>query len=446
MAKRYKQSKASRGNPSRQNNVLTLAAAVIAVLFVIGFFVFGAKDISQKTRLAERALDGALSKTDIRRDSLVRSRSEKMTAGKVKFDYVIKEYKINGKFSIDNFERIVQQNAQKEGLWASNPEYFYGKDFKLAKFDLYWQRYKLYTLRLRQGVVEKQLLAEKPKEQVVEKPKEKIVEKAPEKVVEKVMKPAEKIEKPKLAPEVKKPEVVKPKPVIAKVAPPKKQKRKTTGKLAIVLDDWGYSENNIDTLIEISRPVTLAVLPHLPYTKDVAIEAHRKGFELMLHLPLQAYGGQNAVEEGTILIDMDEKKILELLNSAIDDVPYIKGVSNHQGSKATADEATMTVILKQLRRKGFFFLDSYSSNKSACKDAAKKTRVKFAQRNIFLDNEENYELIKENLYKAYGQAVEKGSCIAIGHDRPVTLKVLKDVMPELEQKGIKFVSVSELAR
>jgi len=166
----------------------------------------------------------------------------------------------------------------------------------------------------------------------------------------------------------------------------------------------------------------------------------------MLHLPLEPYGDQNAVEEGTIRIDMDEKQIVGLMDSAIDDVPYIKGISNHQGSKATSDEATMVVIMKRLKKKNLFFLDSFSSNKSVCRDVAKKTRVKFAQRNIFLDNDESYDSIKENLYKAYEQAIAKGSCIAIGHDRPTTLKVLKDIMPELEEKGIKFVKVSELTR
>jgi len=39
-----------------------------------------------------------------------------------------------------------------------------------------------------------------------------------------------------------------------------------------------------------------------------------------------------------------------------------------------------------------------------------------------------------------------GHAIGIGHDRKVTLEVLKEVMPELDREGFKFVFVSELVK
>jgi polysaccharide deacetylase 2 family uncharacterized protein YibQ len=39
-----------------------------------------------------------------------------------------------------------------------------------------------------------------------------------------------------------------------------------------------------------------------------------------------------------------------------------------------------------------------------------------------------------------------GQAIGIGHDRKITLEVLKEVMPSIEKEGYKFVFVSELIR
>ena len=42
------------------------------------------------------------------------------------------------------------------------------------------------------------------------------------------------------------------------------------GRIAIVLDDWGYSLNNLRSVDEIEYPLTLAILPNLPYSRRVA--------------------------------------------------------------------------------------------------------------------------------------------------------------------------------
>jgi polysaccharide deacetylase 2 family uncharacterized protein YibQ len=39
-----------------------------------------------------------------------------------------------------------------------------------------------------------------------------------------------------------------------------------------------------------------------------------------------------------------------------------------------------------------------------------------------------------------------GSAVGIGHDRKITLEVLRDVMPQLAKEGYKLVFVSELAQ
>ena len=227
--------------------------------------------------------------------------------------------------------------------------------------------------------------------------------------------------------------------------PPKviKAPEAVKGRIAIVIDDWGYNSNNLAALERIKYPVTLSILPNLPYSAGVAAEAQRLGFEVILHLPLEPRE-RFSLEKNTVLASMDEARILSIMERDIASVPNIKGVSNHMGSKAVSDARTMRIILSELKRRGLYFLDSLVSPDSLGSALSRKMQIGFAKRDIFLDNNEDPEYIKSQLYKLESRARKAGRAIGIGHDREVTLRVLEEVMPLLARKGYKFVSVSEL--
>jgi polysaccharide deacetylase 2 family uncharacterized protein YibQ len=106
----------------------------------------------------------------------------------------------------------------------------------------------------------------------------------------------------------------------------------------------------------------------------------------------------------------------------------------------------MSTVLKTLRRKNLYFLDSYVIGDSVCADLAKEYRVPFVRRDVFLDNDSQPDYIRAQLARLKSLADEKGWAIGIGHDRRNTLEVLKEEMPKLEKEGYKFVYVSELVK
>ena len=221
---------------------------------------------------------------------------------------------------------------------------------------------------------------------------------------------------------------------------------KIKAKIAIVLDDWGYSFEYFELARNIKQPLTLAILPGLSYSQRIAKEAKKRGFELMLHLPMEPFPREDlALERDTITTDMDDLTIRDILSKQLDRVTYIRGVNNHMGSKATEDARVMRVVFEELKKRRLYFLDSFTSN-SVCARLAKETKIRFARRDIFLDNENDPEYIKSQIEKLKEEAASRGYAIAIGHARRTTLEVLKEVMPKLEKEGFKFVVVSELAR
>lgn len=221
-------------------------------------------------------------------------------------------------------------------------------------------------------------------------------------------------------------------------------------KIAIVIDDWGYTLTNMSILYEIKRPITVAVLPGLKYSKTIAIDAEKKGYEVILHLPLESKGGRNA-EPGTVCCSMSRDEILRRFKKALEGVPGASGVNNHQGSKATESKYVMGVLLPQIKKENLFFLDSFTTGKSICREACGRIGLKSARRDVFLDlpdsklkGKELDNYIKRQLRELADEAVEKGWAIGIGHDRKATLKAIKDMAPELEKKGVKFVRVSDI--
>lgn len=237
--------------------------------------------------------------------------------------------------------------------------------------------------------------------------------------------------------------------IITWLAKPKITKKpapelKLKGKIAIVIDDWGYNQNNLSGIEKIPYPLTIAVLPNLSYSYRVAEYLYNLGKEIILHLPLEPRE-KYRLEENTVLAGMSEREIRKIVSEDLSSLPFIKGVSSHMGSKATEDASTMRIVFDELKKKNLYFLDSFVTNKSICAGIAGEKGLLFAKRDIFLDNKEESSYIKSQLNKLKKKANKYGQAIGIGHDRKITLQVLKEMMPELEKEGFSFIFVSDLA-
>ncbi len=246
------------------------------------------------------------------------------------------------------------------------------------------------------------------------------------------------VPKPKPVPVSVRPRAAAPVPAAPFVFP------KGQGKIAIVLDDWGYSLNQLPTLESIRQPLTVAILPGLAHSADVAKGAKAKGHEVILHMPMEALDSHAPREAGTLLTHMSRQEILQHLTQSLESVPFARGISNHQGSKATADRPFMEVVLREVKRRRLYFLDSMTGD-SVCGDVAHHLKIPYARRAVFLDNDKSPAAIEGQLVELARLAGKKGYAIGIGHDRSVTMKVLQEALPALRQAGYTVVPVSELA-
>ena len=238
--------------------------------------------------------------------------------------------------------------------------------------------------------------------------------------------------------------------VLPKEVIPKKPSKKIVpirirGKIAIVIDDWGYNTNNLYMLEEIEYPLTLAILPFRNYSRKIAEFGHSHNFEIIIHMPMEPDGRDNlGLEPRTLMTSMGDEIVKMILNDAYNNIPYAKGMNNHMGSLATQDERFVSIIFNELKRNNLYFLDSFVVSNSVCKEVSRDVGIKFAKRSIFLDNKSNSEYIRGQLMELVAEVDKTGSAIGIGHDKRNTLEILREVMPQLAKNGYKFVFLSEV--
>lgn len=223
---------------------------------------------------------------------------------------------------------------------------------------------------------------------------------------------------------------------------------KTKPKIVIIVDDIGLNKRYIDDLLKIPVNLNLAVLPNLPHSKYAAERANNKGWDVLLHLPMEpkhtsGYSGIDA-GENALLTGLSKSQILNLLEENLSSVPYIKGVNNHMGSKFTESSELMNLVLKRVKKEGLFFIDSKTSPRSQGYIQAKKLGIKTAERDIFLDNgKEGEKQIRSKINELLKISKKQGFAIGICHPYPQTIRVLSDILPKLNGY-VDFVSASEV--
>lgn len=203
--------------------------------------------------------------------------------------------------------------------------------------------------------------------------------------------------------------------------------------VAIIIDDIGYDLKMAEGFLALDVPLTFSLLPQGPFNRHIIGQARKQGVELMLHLPMEpnTYPDVNP-GPGALLTSMRHDDLIALLNANLDGIPHIKGVNNHMGSKLTASSEHMSWIFSILKKRDLFFVDSRTTADSQCRASAELLRLPFAERDVFIDHLQTDDFIRKQLRVLIRRAQRQGYAIGIAHPHPVTLKVLAEMLPELQ--------------
>ena len=213
-----------------------------------------------------------------------------------------------------------------------------------------------------------------------------------------------------------------------------------------MVDDFGATWRLVDRFLALPPEIGIAVIPHLHESARVAREARARGFDVLLHQPMEPkeFPKENPGKYG-IYLWQGREEVAAILNENIKSLGVpIAGVNNHMGSRATSHRPLMEAFFEAFPR-GLVFLDSRTSSESVAYDVACAHGIPALKNNIFLDASPDPAEIERAFDQLLRQAQKRGAAVAIGHvHSTATLELLESRLPRLAAEGVRLVRLKDL--
>ncbi len=244
--------------------------------------------------------------------------------------------------------------------------------------------------------------------------------------------------------------VAEARPAPARVAsplPPAPPARGSAPRLAIIVDDLGSRRDVFDLVREIGRPLAVGVLPDLPLSGWIAVEASRVGLEVLIDLPMEPYRYPEVDPgPGALMMAMPAAELGGRVARHLGALPSAIGATNHMGSRMTEDRARMRAALEPLAQRRLIFVDALTSNHSVAFEEARSLGMRVGRRQVVVDAAGGEAAERGRLDEAGRLAMARGEAIVLAHGHPLTLRLIKEYVPKWEAAGIRLVPVSQLTR
>ncbi len=205
-------------------------------------------------------------------------------------------------------------------------------------------------------------------------------------------------------------------------------------KIALIIDDVGYSIARVKPFLELGVPVTFSILPRLTYSHQLALKITEQGHEVMLHQPMEPYNPCIDPGPGAVYMKHTGMEIENIIKENIELTPLVSGVNNHMGSMFTESKDKIRQALRVFKEKDFFFIDSYTSSNSQAFFTAKRLKMRAGFRNVFLDNSHRTTDILLQLEKVKKYALRLGYSVGIGHPVSETAEALSEFLKSNRSK------------
>jgi polysaccharide deacetylase 2 family uncharacterized protein YibQ len=213
-------------------------------------------------------------------------------------------------------------------------------------------------------------------------------------------------------------------------------------RIALIVDDIGFSRSRARAFLEIGVPMTYAVLPRLAHSRELAFEIRDRGQEVMLHQPMEPCNASLDPGPGALFVKDAPDKIASTVRENLAELCCAVGVNNHMGSRFTASPEKMSQVLPVIRDRGLFFVDSLTSGRSKAYPTACRLHMPAACRNVFLDNRLEEARVLRRLEELHAHALRHGQAVGIGHPHPETARAVARFVSSLPAGAVEFVHVS----
>ena len=210
--------------------------------------------------------------------------------------------------------------------------------------------------------------------------------------------------------------------------------------VAIIIDDMGYRLEQDRQALTLDAPVAFSILPNSPGAAQILDAAKTRGFEVMLHLPMESGRGRQHQPPGTLTRSMNWITFVRTLQANLAAVPGLVAVNNHEGSRLTTDRQKMHWLMEELARHRIAFIDSRTTHHTVALDVAHKLGLPAVRRDVFLDYEPGR--IADQFDELINKAKLRGYALGIAHPHEETIQFLRNNIMRLAEHGIELIPVS----
>jgi polysaccharide deacetylase 2 family uncharacterized protein YibQ len=206
---------------------------------------------------------------------------------------------------------------------------------------------------------------------------------------------------------------------------------------AIIVDNLGSDLLLARTLADVKAPLTFAVRPAQPFSKEVAELASLLGREVLLQLPQEpARAGETTTPQAR-----DRSAVERRLSENLAGVPHAVGVTSGPGAPLARDAEQAQWILSATKENNLFLVDTSGERADTC-EAAAAVPVTCVPSNVRLADGSDEENLHKQLDEVLQTARIRGDVIAVGGASPALAAALRSAIPAFAAAGVDLVPAS----
>ena len=218
-------------------------------------------------------------------------------------------------------------------------------------------------------------------------------------------------------------------------------------RIAIIINNLGLSATYTEQILKMMpKNVTLSFSHISPQLKKWVREARKKGYEILIDLPMEPIGfPRNDPGRSTLLTSLNEVENLNRLEYIMVQSGGYVGLLSTHGDKFTLNSELLLPILKSIKTRGLLYVDSRTTSQSLGPELSSNIQLPRAFNNVFIDKTPSRDYITTKLRELERIAVDKKFAVAIAQPLPLSIEIINEWSSGLKEKGIALAPITAIA-